>query len=212
LMKLLSNKNITFDNDRVKKVSEYLKWKKILNIWCLNHSLEWFNFNPQHNELKSQGGQLVIWVDILEEAKKLWDWIEIWNIEDEYFINKLLEKYWKFDIVFAGELIEHLQDYVKFFKQAKKFLNEDWYVIISTPNPFWLHYFLSNFRNWYLKQWNADHKFWIDIFQLIENIREDFELVDFSRVSWKWIYYKFIKLLKKPQLCMNYLAIFKIKK
>jgi hypothetical protein len=25
LMKLLSNKNITFDNDRVKKVSEYLK-------------------------------------------------------------------------------------------------------------------------------------------------------------------------------------------
>jgi len=40
----------------------------------------------------------------------------------------------RFDLVFAGELIEHLYDTDYFFEEANKVLKAGGYLIITTPN------------------------------------------------------------------------------
>ena len=89
-------------------------------------------------------------------------------------------------------------------------LEDNWVIIISTPNPFWLHYFKEVFFKWILPMWNTDHKYRIDIIQLVFNIKEYFHLIDYVHVNpLKSIEQKILYILGKPQLAMNYLAIFK---
>lgn len=207
LISLLKTKKIIDNNDRVNYSRNYIKNKKVLNIWCLNHTIT--SYNKQHEEIVSIWG-FVIWVDIQEEAKKIWDNIEIWDITDKEFINKLNKKYGKFEVIFAWELIEHLDNYKLFFLRLYDLLEDNWVIIISTPNPFWLHYFKEVFFKWILPMWNTDHKYRIDIIQLVFNIKEYFHLIDYVHVNpLKSIEQKIIYILGKPQLAMNYLAIFK---
>lgn len=42
----------------------------------------------------------------------------------------------KFEVIVAGEIIEHLSNFEGFFKSIKKHLEKDGVLIITTPNPF----------------------------------------------------------------------------
>lgn len=205
--KLINNRQIIDNNDRVNYSINYLKWKKILNIWCLNHTID--SYNKQHEEIIKLW-KLVIWVDIIEDAKKIGENIEIWDITNWDFVKLLIEKHWKFDIIFAWELIEHLDNYKLFFDRLYDLLDINWKIIISTPNPFWLHYFKEVLLKWILPMWNTDHKTWIDIIQLCFNIKEKYQLIDYVNVNpKKSIEQIIINIIRQPQLSMNYLAVLK---
>lgn len=50
----------------------------------------------------------------------------------------------KFDVIFAGELIEHLENQGLFLDCAKNHLNKDGIIILTTPNQFSLMRFIGN--------------------------------------------------------------------
>jgi SAM-dependent methyltransferase len=48
----------------------------------------------------------------------------------------------KFDIVIAGDIIEHLEDLKGFFNATKLALKDDGYLLITTPNPWFILRFI----------------------------------------------------------------------
>jgi len=206
ILDLIKSSKIIDNEDRISFSENYLKWKRILNIGCLNHDMH--SYNQQHDDIKNLW-KLIVGVDIIPEAKNLWWDIVIGDICDNRVSEKILDKFWTFDVVFAWELIEHLDNYKAFFENIYSVLNNDGVVIVSTPNPFWLHYQLQNLFYWYMPEWNTDHTCRIDIIQLAFNIQEKFFLIDFSRLNnTKSMEHTVIKILWKKQLSFNYLAVF----
>lgn len=49
----------------------------------------------------------------------------------------------KFDVIFAGDIIEHLVNFEGFFLSCKKHMNKDSILVITTPNPFAINNFLK---------------------------------------------------------------------
>jgi SAM-dependent methyltransferase len=104
-----------------KQMLNFLKGK-ILDIGC--------NGGLFHKLLIEKGGDEVIGLDI--EIKNYWE-----NMVrgDAHFLPFKEEI---FDSIFAGEIIEHLIDPVKFLKECEKVLKTGGILIITTPNPYCL--------------------------------------------------------------------------
>lgn len=63
----------------------------------------------------------------------------------------------KFDVIVAGDVIEHVSNQGLFLDNIRKHLNSDGRLIITTPNAKWPTVFLKP---------NVTHTFWHDIFTL----------------------------------------------
>ncbi len=50
----------------------------------------------------------------------------------------------KFDVVFAGELLEHLNDSGLFLEKAREHLKKDGRILLTTPNPYYLTMIFRN--------------------------------------------------------------------
>lgn len=119
-------------NNRAKQTLEvietYVKGKEVLDIGCLNHNLEMFEANPLHNEIEKLS-KSCLGVDIEKEVLKLKNTI----CADATKLN--LER--RFDVIFAGEFIEHICNHKEFLETAKKHLADNGYLILTTPNCFY---------------------------------------------------------------------------
>jgi len=109
--------------------------KKVLDVGCIEHTADSQEINPfwVHGFFFNYSD--VLGIDILrEDIKKLRK--KGYNIrfgDAETFSFKE-----KFDVVFAGELIEHLSNPGKFLDQSMKHLKKDGKLILTTPNTFYL--------------------------------------------------------------------------
>src|SRR3989344_7621255 len=114
----------------------YIKDKEVLDIGCIEHDLErkdkeriWV-----HDFLR-QNAKHVVGIDILKKdieiLKKQGYDVYCQNAET-FKLNK------KFDVIFAGELIEHLSNPGLFLEKCKFHLKKDGFLIITTPNAFCL--------------------------------------------------------------------------
>ncbi|MFH1820691.1 MAG: class I SAM-dependent methyltransferase [Candidatus Nealsonbacteria bacterium] len=126
-----------------------------------------------------------------------------------------------FDVIFAGELIEHLSNPGMFFDNMASHLNKNGLLIITTPNRFYLLDFLKAFIRNKIPQYTkkiASHVFYFDInslYALAE--RHKFQLVD---SSYYWTFGKsydsfkrrfILKIMAKirPQFTLGMVAVFK---
>jgi len=112
----------------------YIKGKEVLDIGCIEHTLE--NRNKEriwvHDFLREYAEHVTgidIQKDDIETLKKQGYDVHHKNAETFKF-NK------KFDIIFAGELIEHLSNPGLFLQQCYNHLMKDGYLILTTPNAF----------------------------------------------------------------------------
>jgi 2-polyprenyl-3-methyl-5-hydroxy-6-metoxy-1,4-benzoquinol methylase len=89
-----------------------------------------------------------------------------------------------FDVVTAGDLIEHLPNLHGFISSISRALNDQGSLVISTPNPWCWKYALYHFLFGKLKPVNREHISWFCP-QTIENLfsRYGFEVVDYSYTS-----------------------------
>ena len=187
LTKLLrSNKSI----DKIQFLKKICRGKKVLDLGCIRHNAEFSitDKNWLHGKLKAVA-KYIVGVDYLfDEVKK----IKSMGFNVIYGdVTKPLNLSEKFDVIVAGDLIEHLVNFEAFFDNCSNYLEDKGVLIITTPNPFYssqYHYIL--FKQNYLV--NEEHTCWIDPMTMNQlSLRMGFEIknIFFIKDSWKlqWI-------------------------
>jgi cyclopropane fatty-acyl-phospholipid synthase-like methyltransferase len=109
----------------------------------------------------------------------------------------------KFDTVIAGELIEHLANPGMFLQQAQRHLNDGGAVVLTTPNPFSVAYFLYAFLKFPRTCQNFEHTCWFCPRTMAELAKRagfkvsHFELMDdYDPDDSSFLYRQFGRLMK----------------
>ena len=85
-----------------------------------------------------------------------------------------------FEVIHAGDIIEHLHNIEGFFGFLKRHLRPDGVVVISTPSPFSRHT-LGQFVRYGIDVPNLEHVSWVTPFNMIELCRR-FDMILLERV------------------------------
>jgi len=172
------------DIEKESFIQQKCKNKNVLDLGCIRHDSS-FSTNPNwlHNKIKNVADK-VIGVDYLEgEVAKLQNLGYNIIYGD---VTKPLNLSETFDIIIAGDLIEHLSNFEGFFKNCEKFLKKDGIIILSTPNPFYVGEFLYvALKNTYFV--NPEHTCWIDpltLSQLVKRFNFIIQELHFVRKKW----------------------------
>ncbi len=111
-----------------------IKGKDVLDVGCVEHTINAIADNPfwVHSFLRDNSN--VLGIDILEKEIKVFV-AGGWNMKVANAETFELKE--KFDVIFAGELIEHLSNPGLFLQQSKKHLKKNGLLVITTPNTFY---------------------------------------------------------------------------
>lgn len=94
----------------------------------------------------------------------------------------------QFDVIVAGELIEHLSDFDGFLQSVRENLKEDGKFILSTPNAFFFERFWSLLWNEDITV-NPEHTCWFDERTLTQLLnRYGFRVDNVHYTSEEWTY------------------------
>jgi len=207
--------------DKNELILNLCRGKNVLDLGCIDHSaataLE-LGDNWLHKQIKDVAYH-VIGIDILEEDTNILNNIgfEIICADVENF--DLGRTY---DVIVAGDLIEHLSNIGLFLNSVRKHMHEDSILIITTPNPFNIEQAMSAifdnviYVNDQHATWLSPHNFW----EL--SARHNLFLIDFywinTRFHFKVIrkhYNSFInrlsaRIMRKRNICKpDYAVIMK---
>ena len=130
---------------------------KILDLGCVQHSVKnASNDDWVHGKLYDIGDK-VIGLDYQKEAvEQLRD--RGYNVISGDAENLDLDE--RFDVIIAGELIEHLSNVGRFLDGVREHLRPDGELILTTPNPWAFHRFKQAlFGSVYC---NEEHTCWFD--------------------------------------------------
>lgn len=166
-------------------ISDRCRGKTVLDLGCVRHSAEWAlkDTNWLHKRIKAVAKK-VVGVDYLPE--------EIAKINSHGYdvifgdVTKPLNITEKFDVIVAGDLLEHLANFEGFFSNCKMLLKPEGMLIITTPNPFFcgeFHY-VSFKKNFVV---NPEHTCWIDpqcLSQLSNRLGFGIKEIVYIRASW----------------------------
>jgi len=161
-------------DDKVEFVKPWIRGKRVLDLGCVDHSS---NVESTDNWMHSrllQTAASVVGVDILEDdvlklRGKGYD-VRVGDVQR-------LQMNEKFDVVFAGEIIEHLANLEGFLDSVKSCLKSDGVVIITTPNVFAISHFIMTSLN--RRSVRVEHTCWFDIYTLSNLLRRySFEPVE----------------------------------
>jgi len=171
--------------DRVAFVLSRCCGKKVLDLGCVQHSSEWAIRSPNwlHKKLYHVASY-VLGIDYLkhdvEKLKRLGFNIIFGDVTKPLHLDE------KFDVIIAGNLIEHLANFEGFFNNLKSWISHGGEVCISTANPFYMdQYFYSAFKNSIVI--NPEHTCWLDpiaLNQLSERFSFTTAEIYFIKNSW----------------------------
>ncbi len=173
-------------------LKRYVTGKVVLDVGCIGNDIDINNFEKSLHAFIRKIAKKVIGLDIqkdkIEKLKKMG-----YNIIYADAQNFQLDE--KFDVIFAGELIEHLDCPGKFLENAVKHLKDGGYIIITTPNPFCLKHVIGAITN--RQNYVCDeHVAWFDI-TVLKNLAERYnlEIVDVYYIPEDPFYKPSIKML-----------------
>ncbi len=138
-MKQKNNEEEIKLGDRMEIIKKYIKGRDVLDLGCVDHDDETRKEHIWLHKFIVDNSRSTLGIDTeKEEIEKLKDIgynVMYGNVE-----NMVLGG--EFDVIVAGELIEHLHNPGRFLINIKKNLKKEGFLILTTPNPY-------NFRNIY---------------------------------------------------------------
>ena len=142
---------------RFETLKPWLEEKRVLDIGCVKHDWKQHSRSDWIHGLIVEHSREAIGIDISEEgvaelANRGYT-IQMANAEDFYLETD-------FDVLFAGELIEHLENLKGFLNSCKKHMRADSKLIITTPNSFGIVYFVARLLG--INFVNSEHTCWFD--------------------------------------------------
>ena len=156
--------------NRIERILKYCEGE-ILDIGCLQHNLDNVNSEDWLHGVLCKHFSKVVGIDIADDVLELRRLgYEVYKADAEDFnLGR------KFDTIVAGEIIEHLSNPGKFLECVKKHLKKGGKLIITTPNVFWVEYWV---RKLFKKlKVNEQHTAWYDYTVLSQLVsRYDFEI------------------------------------
>lgn len=175
-------KNVMTSAPYFELIEDYCRGKEVLDLGFVNHNLE--NTGTEgwlHRRIKNVAANL-IGVDYMEA--------EVMDLRKRGYhaicadVTKPIDLDAKFDIIFVGNLIEHLSNFEGLFMNFERVLKPNGHVLIATPNPFYSEqYFYSALKNDIIV--NPEHTCWIDPVTLDQLARR----YSFLTVAVHWMDY-----------------------
>lgn len=127
--------------ERVKWFVKYARHRSVLDLGCAGDPRGYDRENWLHKHLAAAAKECS-GLDMNEEAVSHLALKGYKNIMVGDAQNFSFDR--TFEVVVAGELIEHLDDLKGFFTGVRSVLQDDGYLLISTPNPWcWLSFVLE---------------------------------------------------------------------
>lgn len=159
------------------------EWK-ILDVGCCGQGIKIGDNNWVHEQLRARAAY-VFGIDIMDDINTLDPAIYHYaqqNAEDFDYQHA-------YDVVFAGDLIEHLSNPGLFLASAKKSMKPAWQLIVSTPNAFSMFNMIEKLFK-LEPTVNIEHTVYFTLKtldQLFE--RYDLEIVEIGFIKHIWAHY-----------------------
>ena len=116
----------------------------------------------------------------------------VYGSMENYDFNK------KFDVIVAGDVIEHINNQGLFLENIKKHLKNDGYFILTTPNAKWFNVILKP---------NKTHTCWHDKYTLSYLLKKyGFVTISFRYYYGNKKYYNFIKKILASRQAMIFIC------
>lgn len=171
--------------DKVRFICDFCRGKKVLDLGCVRHSADYSLNDPEwvHKRIKETASS-VLGVDYLKaEVEKL---VALGYNMVYGDVTEPLDMQDTFDVIVAGDLIEHLTNFDGFLKNVLRLMKPDGALIITTPNPFFADLF---FYCAYKKDvmGNSEHTCYLDPFtlrQLIARYNLGIEDMHYIKKAW----------------------------
>ncbi|HEX75377.1 MAG TPA: class I SAM-dependent methyltransferase [Dehalococcoidia bacterium] len=142
---------------RFEALKPWIEGKRVLHIGCVQHNWQKSLTNSWIHAYIVKQSREAMGIDILEEGVR-----ELaeggYKVETADAENFDLNA--EFDVIFAGELIEHLEDLGGFLDSCKRHMGAESKLIITTPNSFGIVYFIT--RLFGIRFVNPEHTCWFD--------------------------------------------------
>ncbi len=177
-----------------KKIAFFMRHtsdQKVLDLGCVDHSVDnWKSRYWLHKAIKSKAKSLLgldYYKEGVDKLKQLGFNIIVGDAQSFHFNEK-------FDVVTAGDLIEHLPNLDGFFRSINGAISNSGKLVITTPNPWCWKYFLYHVFFGKLTPVNREHVTWFCL-QTLENLakRYGFIITEFEYSSRRF-YEKVIPL------------------
>lgn len=145
-------------NERIELIKPYLEHKTVLDIGCCGNFIEVEKMSPTLHDSVKKYCKTLKGIDISEECV---DFLREkgYNVDVQNAENFNLNQ--KFDVIVAGEVIEHLSNFQGFFDSVKRHLKKDGLLILTTPNMFYFKEILFLILRGYPAV-NPEHVCWFD--------------------------------------------------
>jgi 2-polyprenyl-3-methyl-5-hydroxy-6-metoxy-1,4-benzoquinol methylase len=152
-------------SDRVAYLSELARGKNILDVGVVEHFVAAHeNPNWLHRHL-ARSAASCLGVDLLEtETRKLAE--AGFNVAVADLTKEPLNQ--QFDLIVAGEVLEHVDAPGKFMKNCAAMLRPDGRLVITVPNPWYVNAVLKSALRSHAFVDSADHVCWYDASTLVE--------------------------------------------
>lgn len=190
--------------DKLDWIVPLVRGRKVLDLGCVRHTLdETEKTHWLHGIIRAEA-RSVIGVDYLQDA-----------------VDKLLERGYNvvcanvetmelgdvFEVIVAGDLIEHLNNFGLFLERVRAHLADDGIAVMTTPNPVNLLRYISVLVRGEAGA-NPEHTCWFTeqvLRQLVA--RYDLEISDVAYIDDTYQYYPQSNIKWKPFLALNYLMV-----
>jgi 2-polyprenyl-3-methyl-5-hydroxy-6-metoxy-1,4-benzoquinol methylase len=176
-----ASQSIKYSDGKIFFFVKHCKGKKVLDLGSVDHfEGNWKSKFWLFKALADNAGKIT-GLDYYQEGVSALN-KEGFNIVYGDAQNFTLEE--KFEVITAGDLIEHLPNLDGFISSISRALEDHGTLVISTPNPWCWKYLAYHILHGKLKPVNREHIAWFCL-QTIDNLfaRYNFEIVDFSFTS-----------------------------